>query len=405
MEINYLLQKKRIITLYSLGFLLVFGYSFARTCIDSILLEHYSSDIFPKAWLITAFASMFVIAFYNRFNQKYAVLTMYGYISLISALSLILLLGIFFAGFIPAIFILYIWKEIYMVVLMETYWSYANMVFCTKTAKNRYGKAMTIASIGGLLGNILVSPMALYLGSKITLCFLVIFLLIGFIIAYKAKNLADEKPQAPAKSDINLGIKTLFKSKYLVPLAILICTVQVVIGLIDYNFNGLLKENYLDTDTRTALLGQIHAAINILGIALQVLTSYILKFVGIKTTFAAIPFLLGIFVVTFIAIPQFIFMIFIKVSSKTLDYSLLRGTKEILYIPLSRSEKTQGKGIIDIFLYRLAKGLSSLILFFMISFNLSYYVMSLALVLILLWFILSLIISYRYQKLISTCDE
>lgn len=279
------------------------------------------------------------------------------------------------------------------------------MVFCTKTAKNRYGKAMTIASIGGLLGNILVSPMALYLGSKITLCFLVIFLLIGFIIAYKAKNLADEKPQAPAKSDINLGIKTLFKSKYLVPLAILICTVQVVIGLIDYNFNGLLKENYLDTDTRTALLGQIHAAINILGIALQVLTSYILKFVGIKTTFAAIPFLLGIFVVTFIAIPQFIFMIFIKVSSKTLDYSLLRGTKEILYIPLSRSEKTQGKGIIDIFLYRLAKGLSSLILFFMISFNLSYYVMSLALVLILLWFILSLIISYRYQKLISTCDE
>lgn len=405
MEINYLLQKKRIITLYSLGFLLVFGYSFARTCIDSILLEHYSSDIFPKAWLITAFASMFVIAFYNRFNQKYAVLTMYGYISLISALSLILLLGTFFAGFIPAIFILYIWKEIYMVVLMETYWSYANMVFCTKTAKNRYGKAMTIASIGGLLGNVLVSPMALYLGSKITLCFLVLFLLIGFIIAYKAKNLADEKPQAPAKSDINLGIKTLFKSKYLVPLAILICTVQVVIGLIDYNFNGLLKENYLDTDTRTALLGQIHAAINILGIALQVLTSYILKFVGIKTTFAAIPFLLGIFVVTFIAIPQFIFMIFIKVSSKTLDYSLLRGTKEILYIPLSRSEKTQGKGIIDIFLYRLAKGLSSLILFFMISFNLSYYVMSLALVLILLWFILSLIISYRYQKLISTCDE
>ena len=50
-----------------------------------------------------------------------------------------------------------------------------------------------------------------------------------------------------------------------------------------------------------------------------------------------------------IVVPKFLFMILVKISSKTLDYSLLRGTKEILYIPLSRAEKTQGKGIIDIF--------------------------------------------------------
>lgn len=405
MEMNYLLQKKRIITLYSLGFLLVFGYAIARPCIDSILLEHYSNDVFPKAWLITAFASMFVIAFYNRFNQKYAILTMHGYISLISALSLIILLSAFFLGFIPAIFLLYIWKEIYMVVLMETYWSYANMVFCTKTAKNRYGKAMTVASLGGILGNIIVSPMALYLGSKVTLCFLVLFLLLGFVIAYKAKNIADEKPNLPKKNDFNLGIKTLFKSKYLVPLAFLICIVQVTIGLIDYEFNGLLKEHYADTDSRTALLGQIHAAINILGVGLQLLTSYILKIAGIGATFASIPFLLGICVIAFIAIPQFIFMVLVKIISKTLDYSLLRGTKEILYIPLSRAEKTQGKGFIDIFFYRLAKGLSSLILFAMISLSFSSYIMILALALIILWFILSLIISYRYQNLIAEQEK
>ncbi len=404
MEIDYLLQKKRILTLYSLGFLLVFGYAIARPCIDSILLEHYSNDILPKAWLITAIASIFVIAFYNRFNQKHAILTIYGGISLISAVSLIILLAIFFMGFIPAIFILYIWKEIYMVVLMETYWSYANIVFCTKTAKNRYGRAMTVASVGGLLGNLIVSPLALYIGTKATLCFLVIFLLLGFLIAYLARHIADEKPVV-INNDFNLGVKTLFKSKYLVPLAILVCTVQVVIGLIDYNFNGLLKEHYVDTDARTALLGQIHAAINIFGVMLQFLTGIILKYVGIAITFSSIPFLLGGFVLAFVMVPKFLFMILVKISSKTLDYSLLRGTKEILYIPLSRSEKTQGKGIIDIFFYRLAKGLSSLLLFMLISFDDSSYVMKLSLLLIVLWLILAIIISKRYQKLIKASEE
>lgn len=403
MKFNYPLETKRIGVLYALGFLLIFGYAFARPCIDSIFLEHYSNDDLPKAWLIMAVFSVFVISVYNQLNQKYAILKLYALASNLSALTLCLLLGLYFSGFTPAIFILYIWKEIYMVVLVETYWSYADIVFSTETAKKNYGRALAVSSVGGILGNLVVWPLAHTLGARITLCFLVVFLILGTLIAQFVKGVSDEKPKVK-KTDFTLGVSTLLKSKYLIPLGFLICLVQIVIGLIDYQFNGMLKEHYVNTDLRTALLGQIHAAVNIFGISLQILTGPILKVLGIGPTFYSIPLTLGSFIILFILLPKFALMLAVKITSKTLDYSLMRGVKEILYIPLSREEKTQGKGIIDIFFYRLARGFSALILIAMINFGIKSYFMQIALVFVAVWLILALIIAKRYKALVQSND-
>ncbi len=400
------IQFKRVITLYIMGFLLIFGYSFARPCIDSIYLEHYSSDTLPNAWLITAFCSVFVIALYNRINQKFSILSLYGWASLVCSGILAVLLAAYFSGFIPAIFILYIWKELYMVVLVETYWSFADMVFSINSARHTYGLAMAMSSLGGVFGNLLVGPFARVVGSRWALCSLVIMLILGFVISYCARSVGDEKPvPSKKKTDVGVGIKTLFQSKYLVPLAILVCTVQVVIGLIDYRFNSMLQENYVNTDMRTEVLGYLHAAVNVFGIGIQLCTGPILKIFGISNTFKSIPFLLAAFLMAFVVMPKFAIMLAVKISSKALDYSLLRGVKEILYIPLSREEKTQGKGLIDIFMYRMAKGFSSILLMALIAVGLTAYVMHLSLILVILWLVLAIIIARRYQNLVGNKEE
>ncbi len=397
---------KRIVTLYVMGFLLIFGYSFARPCIDSIYLEHYSSDTLPTAWLITAFCSIFVISLYNRINQKFSILSLYGWVSLLCAAILAILLSAYFAGFVPAIFILYIWKEIYMVVLMETYWSFADMVFSISTARHTYGLAMAISSLGGVFGNLLVGPFAKSVGSRWALTSLIVMLALGFVISYCARHVGDEKPEASKKkTDVGVGLKVLFQSKYLVPLAILVCTVQIVIGLIDYRFNSMLQENYINTDMRTEILGYLHAAVNVVGISIQVFTGPILRIFGIGNTFKSIPFLLAGFMMAFVLLPNFAIMLTVKISSKALDYSLLRGVKEILYIPLSREEKTQGKGLIDIFMYRMARGFSSLLLMGFIAMGLSAFVMELSLVFVILWLVLAIIIAKRYQALVGSKEE
>lgn len=398
---NNNIQFKRTVTLYLMGFLLIFGYAFARPCIDSIFLEHYSSDMLPSAWLLTALCSVFVIAFYNRFNQKYSILSLYGYVSLICAVLLAILLTAYLGGLVPAIFILYVWKELYMVVLIETYWSFADIVFSVNSARHTYGLAMAFSSLGGIIGNLSVGPLARMFGSSVALGALIVLLILGFIITYCARSISDAKPSSNKTPDLSLGLKTMVASKYLILLGVLVCTVQVVIGLIDYRFNTMLQEHYVNTDMRTQILGNLHAAVNLVGISIQLCTGPILKIFGLGLSFKSIPFLLSAAILAFILVPHFWMMLVVKIFSKAFDYSLFRGAKEILYIPLTREEKTQGKGIIDIFMYRMARGFSSLLLMLMIALGISVYVIELSLVLVALWLVLALIIIRRYQALIA----
>jgi ATP/ADP translocase len=305
---------------------------------------------------------------------------------------------------VPAIFILYIWKEIYMVVLMETYWSFANIVFSISTARYTYGLALAMSSVGGIIGNLVVGPFARIMGTKVALCSLVFFLLIGALISYLARSVSDEQPHKK-KIDINMGLQVMIKSRYLILLGLLVCTVQMVIGLIDYRFNTMLSENYTNTDIRTQVLGQIHAAVNVISISIQLCTGPLLKFLGIGNAFKGIPFVLASIVFAFILMPQFALMLAVKISSKALDYSLQRGVKEILYIPLSREEKTQGKGIIDIFMYRLGRGIIAMMLIGLYSFGFLNYVMPLSLGLVIIWLILAIIIAKRYQQLVKPQDS
>ena len=46
---------------------------------------------------------------------------------------------------------------------------------------------------------------------------------------------------------------------------------------------------------------------------------------------------------------------------------MFRAAKEILYIPLSRAEKTQGKAFVDMMSYRMAKGATSLMLLALVA--------------------------------------
>ena len=46
---------------------------------------------------------------------------------------------------------LYVWKDIYIIILVETFWSLANVVFVIKDAKKTYGLFCASGAIGGLL--------------------------------------------------------------------------------------------------------------------------------------------------------------------------------------------------------------------------------------------------------------
>jgi AAA family ATP:ADP antiporter len=179
----------------------------------------------------------------------------------------------------------------------------------------------------------------------------------------------------------------------------------VVITLVDYSYNAAVEVAYPDTDARTAVIGQVYAAIDTSSLVLQLATGPVLRVLGISLTLLAIPGLLAGAVGGYLLVPRFLSMAIAKVASKSLDYSLFRAAKELLYLPLSYAEKTQGKAFVDIMTYRVAKGGASLLLMGLVALGSVSLVTALCLAGIVIWIGLTAMIVRRYRALEGSEDE
>ncbi len=142
----------------------------------------------------------------------------------------------------------------------------------------------------------------------------------------------------------------------------------------------------------------MYAVIDAGSLALQLLTVFILRILGIPLTLLAVPAILGISVVSFLIAPSFAVVSVTKVTSKVMDYSIFRAAKEILYIPLTYTEKTQGKAVIDMMTYRVAKGISAVILTAIGVKAASAVLSPLMLFLVIAWLGITVVIVRRYQE-------
>jgi len=381
-------------------FFLFLNYGIIRSTVDSLFLDSESSHALPNAWIFTGILMAFITSIYNKVNTYYPILKILGFSLLISVFFLtIILLGLTY-NFHKSAYILYIWKETHIVLLVEIFWSFSNNIFTTKKAKYFYGILMLIGSLGGITGSIIISLFATKIGTINSLLLTIPLFVICFFLTLIINNLTNNHilhKNKKIKDSLFECFKTVINSKYLFPLLIIVLLAQISITLIDYHYNTFLQNIYQNIDERTTLMGKIHVFLDFSSIILQSITSSAFKYIGVTTTFTLIPLFASGLVSLFLIIPHFFFIIILRIGSKSLDYSLFKASKEIFYIPLDANEKNQGKAVIDILSYRLGKAFSSLLLILFISINAIQYTVPLILLLQFFWLLFTLIIAKRYK--------
>ncbi len=356
----------RVVALCVMSFFGLMSYAFSRSTIESMLTDAYGKDGLLNAWLMMAAAAFVVVTLYNRLAERMAPIRLFGG-SMGVTLGLLLALMAMDRAEVPGTpYLLFVWKDLYIVFLVEIFWTYANSVYPPKQARWAYGLFLMMGSLGGMLGNLIVAPVAARWGAESVLWLVFPALLIAWaacvVVDRKIKGVGPRKGDEQRAGGFLEGLRVLAGSRYMVLLFVLIMATQVAITLIDYEYNAALLEAYPDKDLRAGVGGQVYAAIDICALALQLLTGPILAAVGIPRTLLGIPLVLAGAVSLFVAAPQFLTMAVAKVASKCFDYSLFRAAKEILYIPLSPLERVQGKAVVDILAYRITKGAVTLFL-------------------------------------------
>ena len=389
-----------------LAYLLLTSYEISRASSESLFLEVYGKEALPWAWFAVMVAALLAVTVYNHFVRRVRLVPLFAASCVASAVLLVVIIALRDAGMKHATFALYVWKDVHVVVLLETVWTFANVVFKLRTARWVYGVFLVCGSAGGITGGLLVGELARRWGTNVTASVPVLLLL---VLAAAALGLSRVMSvAAPARSErpaLGEALRTLRKSTYLPWLLALIMVVQLVITLVDYHYMGVVQESFGDTNQRTRVMGLVNSSTNLAALALQALSGPTLRLAGIPLTLVLIPSVLGAALGGFLVVPRFTVMAVTKVASKAFDYSLFRAAKEMLYIPLSWAEKTHGKAMIDMLGYRVAKGGASVAILALAALEAGQLTLLLTLGLVVLWLLITVRVVRRFRRLVSREEE
>lgn len=356
----------RILALCGLAVLVLGSYEVVRSAVESMFISAHTAQNEPWAWLAVAVGATVTVAVYNRFAGRVPVTRMLGVCTLLSAGVLVALLGARWLA-VPGVYYgLYVWKDVYIVVLVEVFWTFANSVFPIRSARWIYGLFCAAGSVGAALGARASSAWAGAYGTASVLWLAVPILgavWLGTLVLGRATD-AGATPAAAGRpaTAFREGLRVLRQSPYLAHMLGLILVIQLVVNLVDYQFKVIVQAEFPDEDTRTMMMARVYEVISYGSLALQLLTGPVLRLIGVTGTLIAVPLIIAGTVVALAVAPRFAVAATAKAAGKILDYSVFRAAKEILYIPLGTAEKTQGKALVDILTYRVAKGGVSLLL-------------------------------------------
>ncbi|MCZ6676568.1 MAG: Npt1/Npt2 family nucleotide transporter [Candidatus Poribacteria bacterium] len=338
---------------------LLCGYEFIRSVSKSLFIDAYGAKNLP--WGMSAvFPTMILMLYaYGRLLSWFGANRALLITSLLSAAVIGGGYVLILKGFRHATVLIYVFREAYIVLIIEQYWSLVNSILTPQQARRINGPFCGLASLGSATGAFLVGQLATRLGSETLLLFAAGSLLPAAACSAAAYAFAGEPQASDAEKRGKLGhmgLRVFFRSRYLVFIGLLILTTQVVSTVLDLRFSGLVEIAMPDKDVRSAFFGNFYGTLALVAAALQfIATPLLLRFIPIRLVHLGIPLIHLVACSILAGAPSLrtgavAFLLF-----KCLDYSVFRASKEMFYIPLSFDARYRAKQLIDSFGYRSAK--------------------------------------------------
>ena len=201
---------------------LLCGYEFIRSVSSSLYIGSYGADRLTTVMALGPVGTIALIYLYGlllswRGAQRALLLT--------SVLAAVVISGCYLGlrGGVPvAAAIAYVFREAYIVLIIEQYWSFINSVLGPEQARKYNGPITGVASLGAIAGGFMVNRWAVGLGSETLLLFAAGSLLPAGLLSWLAYRWGGEPQPSPEEAggrQGHLGLGLLFRSRYLLLLA------------------------------------------------------------------------------------------------------------------------------------------------------------------------------------------
>ncbi len=404
-----------IVALCVMAFVVLAGYECARSPAKTILggthaeivdaskgldangttTKERTAERRPWGDLLVVFAIIGVVAFYNRYSPRAPLPSVVGAVIAVSAGGLVLV-QMLHAGQLPgARYAIYVWQNVYIVLVLEAFWTFANSVFPLRSALRVYGLLLACGSLGSSAGarlaRVVTSP-------EDSLWLVLPTLALAWLVAWwiaRRSGVREAAPEKKAGPGLRESIEVLRSSRYVLLLAVLVFSTQMVIVVTEFLFDVSAAGAYPDDAARKDAISLVYEYVGYGALLLQIIAGAVIGLFGVGATMVLVPIVGAAAIVTSATVGGFALWAFAHALTKVLDYSLFKAAKEMLYLPLNHREKTQGKAVVDMAAYRMAKGGAALLLLVLGAAAAKW----LTLVWIVVWVAVAVLLVRRYRVL------
>jgi AAA family ATP:ADP antiporter len=289
--------------------------------------------------------------------------------------------------------VLFLFKELYIVLLIEQYWSYINSSVQPDTARRVNGPITGIAGLGGAVGGTLVAATAESYGTETMVLIAALALLpAAFVSNFTYQKFGEPEVPPATESHGHLALSLFRKNPVLISLIAIVLSSQVLAAVLDFKFQSLLSLEFSGTpDKETAFQGRFWGTLNTSVLVLQFLiTPLLLSFVSLRLVHLLMPVIHIVAIGVAVVEPNVLTVGVAFFLFKAFDYSVFRAAKEVLYVPLGFDERYRVKEVIDVFGYRTGKGGSSvfIVLAQRLGVMMNNYYLAIGFVMALAWLVL-----------------
>jgi AAA family ATP:ADP antiporter len=364
-------QHSTTVTMAAAGFLLMASHSIARPVANAFFLEFFDSG--DMLWGMAAVPLLVTLLLWpyglsvSRFGPRWTLL-------LSTALS-----GLFLAApmllYSPAsAFFLYVWKDVFVVFLVEQFWARANSTYSVEAGKKVYGVLLFIGGFGAVGGGEAVSLLSPTLGTWTVYAgsFLLLIPFAGIMLAAFARGSAGDgaagavrpggAPAVQSRRGGHTGLSVLARSPYLIAIAAVVGLGQVMAASLDVVFHSHVEQDVLGLDDRASFEAHFWSLTNAASMVLQAATPLVFRVLSVRVAHLVIPLTHAAAGLVLLVHPALWTAGLAFAWFKVVDYSLFRASKEVLYVPLDFDSRYRAKMLIDVGIYRLTKGGAALVL-------------------------------------------
>jgi len=355
-------------------FLLITALLMLKPVVNALFLDILSANQLPQAYIAVAISAIFVSWIYNRIVQKFdlryiivgtlilfaALFSLFAFMSMNTGLSKTL------------IYIFYVAVALYAVVTTSQFWLLSNVVYNPREAKRLFSFIGAGAIAGGIFGGYITSIFAHVLNSEgiiligagcIILCVPIV------LVIYKIRSYRLRKMETP--DDVVLAefkFSSLFKSKHVTYLSLVVGFSVIAAKLIDYQFSVVADLTYSDPNDLSSFLGFWFSTFNVIALIVQLtVTHRLLKLFGVTSNLLILPIGLALAIIGILLFPALWIVVLLKGLDGSFKQSINKAALELSIVPMPFQLKQRAKSFIDVVVDSLASGVAGIILIVIIS--------------------------------------